>query len=108
MCKSLDLIGHYIAPGKPTQNAFAESFIGRPRDECLNETLFSSLIEAKALLAERQADYNQARPHSSLSNKTPIEFARQWGGSLERCGGTAHRPIAHPAQMGQNQNGLTC
>ena len=42
---------HYIAPGKPQQNAFAESFIGRLRGECLNETLFSSLVHARAVLA---------------------------------------------------------
>lgn len=65
---------HYIAPGKPQQNAFAESFIGRLRDECLNETAFSSLTEARLLLAEWQADYNQVRPHSALTNQTPEEF----------------------------------
>jgi putative transposase len=43
---------HYIAPGKPQQNAFAESFIGRLRDECLNETLFSSLAHAREALIE--------------------------------------------------------
>ena len=48
---------HYIAPGKPQQNAFAESFIGRLRDECLNETLFASLPQARAVLAWRP-DYN--------------------------------------------------
>ena len=41
---------HYIAPGKPTQNAFFESFNGKLRDECLNETLFSSLAEARDTL----------------------------------------------------------
>ena len=97
---------HYIAPGKPQQNAFAESFIGRLRDECLNETLFTSLAEARAVLAEWRDDYNQTRPHSSLNNQTPTAFARQWGGSPERYGGSTHRPIAHPAQKGQNQNGL--
>ena len=65
---------HYIAPGKPQQNAFAESFIGRLRDECLNETAFSSLDEARLLLAEWRRDCNFVRPHSSLANKTPEEF----------------------------------
>jgi Integrase core domain len=65
---------HYIAPGKPQQNAFVESFIGRLRDECLNETLFSSLIEARAVLATWRDDYNRLRPHSALANKTPEEF----------------------------------
>lgn len=49
--KDRDVGWHYIQPGKPQQNAFAESFIGRLRDECLNETLFSSLDEAHAMLA---------------------------------------------------------
>lgn len=68
---------HYIAPGKPQQNAFAESFIGRLRDECLNEMAFSSLSEARSLLAEWQRDYNLVRPHSALANKTPEEFRNQ-------------------------------
>ena len=67
---------HYIAPGKPQQNAFAESFIGRLRDECLNETLFTSLAQARVVLALWQDDYNRVRPHSSLGGATPIE-ARQ-------------------------------
>jgi putative transposase len=62
---------HYIAPGKPQQNAFAESFIGRLRDECLNETLFTSLWHARAVLASWQRDYNEVRPHSALNGQTP-------------------------------------
>ena len=62
---------HYIAPGKPQQNAFAESFIGRLRDECLNETLFTSLRHARAVLATWQRDYNDVRPHSALKGLTP-------------------------------------
>ena len=62
---------HYIAPGKPQQNAFAESFIGRLRDECLNETLFASLQHARAVLAGWQRDYNEVRPHSALQGQTP-------------------------------------
>ena len=65
---------HYIQPGKPQQNAFAESFIGRLRDECLNETLFSSLAEARLVLAAWRDDYNRVRPHSALANRTPEEF----------------------------------
>lgn len=68
---------HYIQPGKPQQNAFIESFNGRLRDECLNETTFSSLSEARALLADWQQDYNRVRPHSALANKTPEEFKTQ-------------------------------
>ena len=55
---------HYIAPGKPVQNAFIESFNGRLRDELLNETLFSSLAHVRAVLAAWQHDCNTRRPHS--------------------------------------------
>jgi putative transposase len=65
---------HYIQPGKPQQNAFIESFNARLRDECLNESLFSTLDEARAVLARWRRDYNQVRPHSALSNRTPEEF----------------------------------
>ena len=65
---------HYIQPGKPQQNAFIESFNGRLRDELLNETLFSSLCEARAALADWRDDYNTVRPHSALANRTPEEF----------------------------------
>jgi putative transposase len=66
---------HYIAPGKPVQNAFIESFNGRLRDELLNETLFSSLPHARAMLAAWQDDYNTRRPHSRLGWNTPAEYA---------------------------------
>jgi putative transposase len=65
---------HYIQPGKPQQNAFVESFNGRLRDELLNEMLFSSLGEARELLAAWRDDYNRVRPHSALANRTPEEF----------------------------------
>ncbi len=68
---------HYIAPGKPAQNAFIESFNGRLRDECLNETLFSSLAEAPEALEAWQESYNYQRPHSALGNLTPMEFAEK-------------------------------
>ena len=68
---------HYIQPGKPTQNAFIESFNGRLRDECLNETLFSSLNDAREELAKWREDYNYHRPHSSIGNLTPSEFVEK-------------------------------
>jgi putative transposase len=71
----------YIQPGKPTQNAYAESFNGRLRDEFLNETLFTSLAQVRAELAIWRDDYNHVRPHSALAWKTPAEVAalhRQW------------------------------
>jgi putative transposase len=68
---------HYIAPGKPTQNAFIESFNGRLRDELLNETLFSSLAQARVVLAAWRVDYNETRPHSGLGNIPPAQFAEK-------------------------------
>lgn len=68
---------HYIQPGKPTQNAFIESFNGKLRDECLNETLFASLSDAREELANWQDDYNNHRPHSSIGNLTPSEFVEK-------------------------------
>jgi putative transposase len=65
---------HYIQRGKLQQNAFVESFIGRLRDECLNETAFSSLGEVRGLLAQWRDDYNRIRPHSALANRTPEEI----------------------------------
>ena len=65
---------HYIAPGKPQQNAFVESFNGRLRDECLNETVFTSLRHARAVLATWQRDYNEVRPHSGLGGRTPASI----------------------------------
>src|SRR3974390_3290801 len=49
---------HYIAPGKPMQNGFVESFNGRLRDECLNEHLFDTLRQAREIVEEWRTDYN--------------------------------------------------
>ena len=66
---------HYIAPGKPMQNGFVESFNGRLRDECLNEHLFANINDGRQIIEEWRIDYNTARPHSSLNGLTPTEFA---------------------------------
>jgi putative transposase len=66
---------HYIAPGKPIQNAFVESLNGRFRDECLNEHLFRGLPMARRIIEAWRIDYNGHRPHTSLSGLTPNEFA---------------------------------
>ena len=94
---------HYIAPGKPQQNAFVESFNGRLRDELLNETLFSSLDHARELLAEWQDDYNTVRPHSGIGNLPPSTYARLTASDMQRDGtlrcveGSAPRPVASPS-----------
>ena len=66
-----------IQPGKPTQNAYIESFNGKFRDECLNEHWFRSLDHARAVLSTWRQDYNENRPHSMLDYKTPAEVAEQ-------------------------------
>jgi putative transposase len=74
-CPKTGVDWHYIAPGKPMQNAFVESFNGSFRDECLNDTLFSTLVEARHAIRSWKEDYNHQRPHSALGNMTPAEFA---------------------------------
>jgi len=110
-CQEVRIEWHYIAPGKPTQNAFIESFNGRLRDELLNETLFMSLAQARAVLAAWMDDYNNVRPHSALGGLTPSEFADrsacrpQRGGALRYAGGSAPRPVAPPSPLGSNVTG---
>jgi putative transposase len=67
----------FIDPGKPIQNAYIESFNGRLRDECLNQYWFVSLEEAREVIGRWREDYNEQRPHSSLDQQTPAEFARR-------------------------------
>jgi len=98
---------HYIAPGKPQQNGFSESFNGKLRDELLNETLFSSLPDARAKLDTWRRDYNQVRPHQSLGYLTPRDYALALSGETGRRAaqreGYARRPIANPSQDGSDQ-----
>ncbi len=74
-CQRTDIAWHYIAPGKPMQNGFIESFNGRFRDEFLNEVLFSTLTDARAQITTWKEDYNHHRPHSALGNIPPAELA---------------------------------
>lgn len=67
----------FIQPGKPTQNAFIESFNGRFRDECLNSHWFTTLPQAQREIEIFRVDYNEVRPHRSLGKRTPCEFAAQ-------------------------------
>lgn len=69
------VLWHYIAPGKPQQNGFVESFNGRFRGECLNEHLFGSLSAARRIIEAWRIDYNTQRPHTSQSGLTPNAFA---------------------------------
>ena len=83
-CKDNAIDWHFIAPGKPIQNAFVESFNGRMRDEFLNETLFFDLDDARNKLAEWVADYNGERPHSSLKYQTPAVYAASFTATGDR------------------------
>jgi putative transposase len=89
---------HYIAPGKPVQNAFIESFNGRLRDEFLNETTFTSLAQARALLEDWRRDYNGVRPHSGIGWLTPDAYAEtfieQRGQGAALTAGSAPWPLA--------------
>ncbi len=65
----------FIEPGQPVQNAYAESFNGRFRDECLNQEWFTSIADARKTIEAWRRDYNEVRPHSSLRGLPPCEFA---------------------------------
>ncbi len=64
-----------IRPGKPVENGYIESFNGRLRDECLNGEIFFGVTDAREKLERWRRDYNERRPHSSLDDRTPVEFA---------------------------------
>lgn len=105
--QELRLDWRYIAPGKPTQNAMAESFQGRMRDECLNEHLFFSMDHARAVIASWRADFNTARPHSSLGYMTPAAYAAtlkpQRPSALHSMDSSVSTAIAHAAQTRKPQ-----
>lgn len=63
--------------GKPTDNAYIEPFNGRVRQECLNQHWFLSLTDAQEQVDQWRLDYNENRPHSSLGNQIPVEFAKK-------------------------------
>jgi putative transposase len=96
---------HFIAPGKPMQNAFIESFNGRLRDELLNETLFTSLAQARVALGGWRSDYNGSRPHSQIGWRTPSEFASIFHPrrdlALRDADGSAPAPVAPTAHTGK-------
>jgi putative transposase len=89
--KSLDLWAYwngvqldFSRPGKPTDNAFIESFNGKFREECLNQHWFLSFRDAQEVIAAWREDYNRHRPHSALGQRTPEEFAIFSAGASSR------------------------
>ncbi len=96
---------HFIAPGKPMQNGFCESFNGRMRDELLNETLFLSLDHARSRIAEWADDYNRQRPHSALGYLTPAAYAASLTATCDRLRNPdqlRRSHVAPPAPRGVN------
>lgn len=77
---------NFIRPGKPVENAYIESFIGRFRDECLNENWFISLKDARDIIERWRIDYNENRPHTSLGGLSPLEYVRDNGKILTAVG----------------------
>jgi putative transposase len=101
--EELGIDWHYIAPGKPMQNGFCESFNGRMRDELLNETLFFGLDHARTTIAEWADDYNRSRPHSALGYTTPAAYAANLTATDDRLRNPdqlCRSPVAQPAPCG--------
>lgn len=91
---------HFIRPGKPVENAFAESFNGRVRDELLNQHCFSSVRHARDLCEEWRSDYNSVRPHTAQGGLSPEQFLAARGGGHGPRPGRARQtqPQLQPAQ----------
>jgi putative transposase len=109
-CAEHKIEWHYIAPGKPMQNGFVESFNGRMRDEFLNETLFRNLAHARDLIAAWVTDYNTERPHSALGYQTPAGFAQHLTTAIARPAArdesSARRAIARDILLVETADGL--
>lgn len=75
----------FSRPGKPTDNAFIESFNGKLRQECLSQNWFTSLDDARQIVEAWRQDYNHERPHGSLQYQTPNEFSDLWQRSQVAC-----------------------
>ena len=82
----------WIDPGKPIQNAFAESFNSRFRDECLNQHHFTTLDDARVLIEAWRQDYNSVRPHTSLRGETPERFFELWSEAMASDQSPVHQP----------------
>jgi len=99
---------HFIQPGKPTQNAFVESYNGKFRDACLNEHWFLTIADARRQIELWRVHYNTVRPHSSLGNRTPEQFriAGEEGygkdGPLGTLENSSSFPLSHSHDGGNN------
>jgi putative transposase len=105
---SVGIDWHYIAPGKPQQNGFVESFNGRLRDECLNEEVFASLAEARAVIERWRQDYNHVRPHSAHGGLTPEAVCQNPAAArLRNLKSSADRPLSPAPDIGYQSTGLS-
>jgi hypothetical protein len=98
-----------IRPGKPVENGYIESFNGRLRDECLNGEIFFDLADTREKLERWRRDYNEHRPHSSLEDRTPAEFAtaaRQRAFALPSVNKAGPQPCQGSAAAGQKTPAL--
>jgi Integrase core domain len=96
----------FCAPGKPQQNAFIESFIGRLRDELLNETLFASLAHVRQALMIWKNDYNLVRPHSAIGNLALSIYAELSAPGTQRVGRALHWGLRAPPRCTTEPTGL--
>lgn len=106
--REMSIDWHYIAPGKPMQNGYMESFNGKMRDECLNEHVFGSLSEARATIEAWRIDYNEVRPHSSLGYQTPEEFAADWAEGETSANDRDIAPDASACHRARSHQGQAC
>jgi transposase InsO family protein len=86
----------YIEPGSPWQNGYVESFHARLKDELINGELYGSLAEARVSLADWRDEYNHRRPHGSIGNRTPADFAAQ-------CASAGSAPLRRPKTRNKDQ-----
>ena len=99
---------HYIAPGKPQQNGFVESFNGKLRDECLNEEVFATLAEARVVIERWRHDYNHIRPHSAHGGLTPDAVRLDpAAGRLRNLNSSAVRPLPPASEIRYQTLGLS-
>lgn len=75
---------HFIDRGKPTHNAYVESFAGKLRDECLNAHWFTTLAGARSKIEQWRLEYNEERPHSAIDYLPPEEFAKRYAVQREQ------------------------
>ena len=95
-CKDHEIESYYIAARKPMQNGYVEPFIGRMRDELLNEKLFRGREHARAVIREWAEAYNTCRPNSSIGYQTPASYAER----IFAMGSFVPDPIEYKARKG--------